>query len=48
MEAIERANGDVMERLTVQLARLMTHNQVDHFVERADDYIRMFTELARE
>ncbi len=48
MEAIERANGDVMNRLTVQLARLMTQDQVDHFVEKTDDYIRIFTELARE
>jgi hypothetical protein len=48
MEAIERANSDLMERLTVQLARSMTQTQVDHFVERTDDYIRMFTELARE
>jgi hypothetical protein len=48
MEAIERANGDVIDRLTVQIARLMTQDQIDHFVERTNDYIRMFTELARE
>ena len=48
MEAIERANGDVIDRLTVQIARLMTQDQTDHFVERTNDYIRMFTELARE
>lgn len=48
METIERANGDVMDRLTVQLVRSMTQDQVDHFVEKTDDYIRIFTELARE
>jgi uncharacterized NAD(P)/FAD-binding protein YdhS len=48
MEAIERTNGDVMDRLTVQLVRSMTPDQVDHFVEKTDDYIRIFTELARE
>lgn len=48
MEAIERANSDVMDRLTVQLARWMTQEQVDHFVEKTDDYIGIFTELARE
>jgi len=48
MQAIERANSDLMERLTVQLVRSMTQTQVDHFVERTDDFIRMFTELARE
>jgi hypothetical protein len=28
--------------------RSMTQDQVDHFVEKTDDYIRIFTELARE
>ena len=48
MKTIERSNSDLMDRLTVQLAQLMTHNQGDHFVERTDEYIRIFTELARE
>lgn len=48
MKAIENANRQVVARLTVQIVHSMSDEQKAHFVSRADDYIRMFNELAEE
>ena len=39
-------NRRIMVKLTVQIAHSLSTEQRAHFVEKTNDYIRMFTELA--
>ena len=47
MKVVEDTNRLVLARLTVQIVHGMTAEQKAHFVSATNDYIRMFTELAK-
>ena len=39
-------NREVVSALTVRISRSMTDQQKAHFINKTDEYIRIFTELA--
>jgi len=46
LSAADNANKQVIAWLTVKLVHAATAEQKDYFMDRTDDYIRIFTELA--
>jgi hypothetical protein len=42
----DKANKQVIARLTVKLVHAATADQKGHFMNKTDDYIRIFIELA--
>ena len=46
IRAASETNRQTIIRLTVQIAHSLTQEQKDHFIDKTDDYIRMFIELA--
>ena len=39
-------NKDIIAELTVAISNSMNEEQAGHFVDKTNDYIRMFTELS--
>ena len=46
MQDIGAANRHIIAQLTVQIVHGLKPEQKDYFIDRTNDYIRIFTELA--
>lgn len=46
IKRIDEENIRIFAQLTVQIVRSFTHAQKEYFINKTNDYIRMFTELA--
>jgi hypothetical protein len=48
LETITESNKRVIAQLTVQIFHSLSADQKQHFIDKTDEYIRIFTELAEE